>query len=336
MSAFADPAESADPAVAPARSAEVIRGAFSPDELAELQRVSDVRSSLAIAENFAWIAGWMALAAIWPNPLTIGLAILGIGTRQLGFAVLFHDAAHRGLFTNRRANDVLGNWLTAYPVWSEIEPYRRYHLVHHAHTGTERDPDLGLALPFPITRRGLARKFWRDLSGQTGWKQVVATAKRDLGVGKKRTQRTLGLKTGERPDVGWHKLAPFALWNAAILLACWAAGAAWVYLLYPIAFLTTYRLVLRIRAIAEHAMSGPLDDPLQNTRTTLPRWWEKVFLAPFGINYHLEHHLLMSVPWYHVARMHALLEERGYLDGALVARDGYLGVLRLASSKAAS
>ncbi|HKJ25411.1 MAG TPA: fatty acid desaturase family protein, partial [Myxococcota bacterium] len=268
---------------------ELLRDAFSREELARLKRVSNVRSAFAIAANFAFIAGWMALAAIWPNPLTIVLALFGIGARQLGFAVLFHDASHRVLFTSRQWNDALGNWLTAYPVWSEIEPYRRYHLVHHAHTGTERDPDLGLARPFPITRRSLRRKLWRDLSGQTGWKQAVATAKRDLGVGKKRTQRTMGLKAGERPDVGWHKLAPFALWNLAILATCAAAGHAWVYLLYPIAFLTTYRLALRIRAIAEHAMSGPLDDPLQNTRTTLPRFWERVFLAPFGINYHLEH-----------------------------------------------
>ena len=50
------------------------------------------------------------------------------------------------------------------------------------------------------------------------------------------------------------------------------------------------------------------------------------------MNYHLEHHLLMTVPHYHLPRLHALLRERGVLDGACVER-GYWRVLRRAASK---
>ena len=75
-------------------------------------------------------------------------------------------------------------------------------------------------------------------------------------------------------------------------------------------------------------------DPLRNTRTTLARWWERLLLAPNRVNYHLEHHLVMAVPHYHLPRMHRLLRERGVLRDACVAR-GYLDVLRLASSAAA-
>jgi fatty acid desaturase len=73
---------------------------------------------------------------------------------------------------------------------------------------------------------------------------------------------------------------------------------------------------------------------LQNTRTTRARWWERFLIAPNQVNYHLEHHLLMTVPPYNLPRMHRLLEERGVLRDALIS-DGYLGVLREASSKAA-
>jgi fatty acid desaturase len=73
-------------------------------------------------------------------------------------------------------------------------------------------------------------------------------------------------------------------------------------------------------------------DPLRNTRTTLATWWERLLLAPNRVNYHLEHHLLMTVPHYKLPRLHRLLDERGLLDGALVTR-GYRAVLARAASK---
>jgi fatty acid desaturase len=76
-------------------------------------------------------------------------------------------------------------------------------------------------------------------------------------------------------------------------------------------------------------------DPLRNTRTTRARWWERLLIAPNRVNYHLEHHLVMAVPHYHLPRMHRLLRERGVLDAACVS-SSYLAVLRLASSRAAS
>jgi fatty acid desaturase len=52
------------------------------------------------------------------------------------------------------------------------------------------------------------------------------------------------------------------------------------------------------------------------------------------VGFHLEHHLLMTVPHYHLPRMHRLLRERGALDDACVER-GYFRVLRRAASKGA-
>jgi fatty acid desaturase len=276
----------------------------------------------------------MVLVGFAANPLTILIALFVIGGRQLGCAIVMHEAAHRSFLSSRTWNDRLGNWLGAYPVFAEVLPYRNYHLVHHAHTGTPADPDVALTAPFPITRRSFARKAFRDLSGQTGIQQIAATVKRDLGLGSKRTQRNQGLRNGEKPDVGWHKLAPFILSNLAIAAVPTAFGRPELYLLWLVALLTTYRLALRIRSIAEHAMAGPAEDPLRNTRTTLVRWWERLLLAPVFVNYHLEHHLLMTVPHYRLPQLHAILRDRGLLEGALVTQGGYREVLRRATSAA--
>jgi len=63
----------------------------------------------------------------------------------------------------------------------------------------------------------------------------------------------------------------------------------------------------------------------------LARWWERLLVAPNRLNYHLEHHLLMTVPHHNLPRLHRLLRERGALDGACVERS-YLAILRRASS----
>jgi hypothetical protein len=39
---------------------------------------------------------------MWPNLLTILLALFGIGARQLGLAVLMHEAAHRTLLADKK------------------------------------------------------------------------------------------------------------------------------------------------------------------------------------------------------------------------------------------
>jgi fatty acid desaturase len=275
----------------------------------------------------------MALVAWMPNPLTIVVALFVIAARQLGMAVIMHEAAHRTMFRNRRLNDWVGNWLAAYPVWADTEPYRPYHLLHHAKTGTKEDPDLGLAAPFPITPASFRRKLWRDLSGKTGWKQAKAVFKRDLGIAGKRTQRNLGMNEGDRPDVGWHKLVPVAVSNLVLLGILTAFGHPELYLLWVVAWLTTYRFVTRLRSIAEHGMVPDPLHPLRNTRTTVASWWERLLLAPNRVNFHLEHHLMMTVPHYNLPRMHRLLRERDVLRDSCVT-DGYLAVLRLATSRA--
>jgi fatty acid desaturase len=298
--------------------------ALTREEVAALLEQRDVRSWLSLATNWGLVAAAFALVAAMPNPLTVVLALFVIGGRQLGFAILMHEAAHRTLLRDRRWNDWVGNWLCAYPVWGDLRPYRAYHLQHHAKTGTREDPDIGLAAPFPVTRSSLRRKIWRDLSGQTGYKRARATLRRDLGRSKGKVRRLT--------DAGLTSLRGVVITNAVLLGALTLAGHPALYLLWAAAWLTTYSLVMRIRSIAEHAVVPDTSDDLRNTRTTLARVWERVFIAPNRVNYHLEHHLWMTVPHYHLPRLHRLLSERGVLDGACVAQ-GYRSVLRLASSR---
>ncbi len=295
---------------------------LTTDERRDLHRTNALRSWLSFVANWSLVAAAFAMVGWAPGPLTVLIALFVIGARQLGCAILMHEAAHRSLFRSRELNDWAGNWLAAYPVWLDVGPYRTYHLKHHKNTWTELDPDLALATPFPISPRSFARKVWRDLSGQTGWKRAVATYRRDVGRSRGKVKRE---------DSGRQALFGVVVTNSAMLAALAYFGHADLYLLWIAAWLTTFSLVMRIRSIAEHAIIDDPNDPLGNTRTTIASWWERLLLAPNRVNYHLEHHLMMAVPHYNLPRMHRMLGERGVLDHACVAR-GYREVLRRAMS----
>ena len=58
---------------------------------------------------------------------------------------------------------------------------------------------------------------------------------------------------------------------------------------------------------------------------------ERIFVAPYWVNYHLEHHLLMYVPCYRLPLFHRFLQENGFADRLQVSR-GYLAVLNEVTS----
>src|SRR4051812_37541903 len=101
------------------------------DQVKALRRKSDLVGALLVLHAWALIGGSMALFAWWPSPFTFLLGTMVIGTRQLGLAILMHDAAHGLLFADRRLNDWVGSWLCACPVFTSLALYRPYHLQHH-------------------------------------------------------------------------------------------------------------------------------------------------------------------------------------------------------------
>ena len=72
-------------------------------------------------------------------------------------------------------------------------------------------------------------------------------------------------------------------------------------------------------------------DPLRNTRTVTASLLERVFLAPYWVSYHLEHHLFVFVPCWSLRRAHALLLAKGYRARMEVA-PSYVEVIRRVTS----
>src|SRR2546422_4386493 len=276
------------------------RDFLNEDQLIAVRQRVTWKGAALIAHAWALILGSIALVAWWPNPLTFLLAVGIIGSRQLGLAILMHDGAHGCLSADEKVNLTLSQWFCAYPIFAETRAYRRYHLQHHARTQQEDDPDLVLSAPFPITRPSYRRKFWRDISGQTGYAQRKAQFLNALG--------DPSWPLAQRAACFWDKLGPQLLFNVVFLAGLSAAGVWWAYpLLWLVPLLTWMMVITRIRNIAEHAVVPDSDDPLRNTRTTKANPIERALVAPYFVNYHLEHHLLYYVPCYNLPKLHAIL-----------------------------
>ncbi|MFL6791531.1 MAG: fatty acid desaturase family protein [Bradyrhizobium sp.] len=301
------------------------RDFLTEDQLIAVRRRSTWKAVALIVHAWALILGSIALVAWWPNPLTYLLAVGIIGSRQLGLAILMHDGAHGCLSSNEKGNLVLSQWFCAYPIFAETRAYRRYHLQHHARTQQEDDPDLVLSAPFPITKLSYRRKFLRDITGQTAYQQRKAQFLNALGP----AEWPLARRTAHF----WEKLGPQLAVNAVLFAGLAAAGVWWAYPLLWLAPLLTWMMVItRIRNIAEHAVVPDSGDPLRNTRTTRANFLERLFIAPYFVNYHLEHHLLFYVPCYNLPRVHRVLCESRHA-GRMEVQPNYLAVLRLATAK---
>lgn len=316
-----------------------LREVLSRDEIAELTTASDARGLLSVAVSWTMIAAAFALVAWLPHVVTVLVALVVLGGRQLGLAVLMHECSHRALFRTRWLNDHLGRWLCAAPVWQRLEDYRAHHMKHHNFTGTDRDPDLGLVTPFPTSRGSVARKFLRDLTGLSGVKRVLALLAMDLGF-ITYTASTTAKRTdpaewplGRRIASLFRHTGPMLLANGMLFVVLWAVGHPMLFLLWAGAWLTTFSFFVRVRAMAEHACTEVSPDMFANTRTVRASWLARLCFCPHDVSFHLEHHLLMTVPHYKLRRLHRMLSERGALDDCHVV-DGYADVLRLVSAGA--
>jgi fatty acid desaturase len=296
---------------------------FTAEEWSPLAEHSSWKGLLLVAHAWVLIFAAGAMAVVWP--ITLPLAVAIIGARQLGLAILMHDAAHRALHSNPKINDFTGEWLCGEPVGAGLDRYRPYHLTHHKFTQQTEDPDIGLSAPFPITRASLVRKMVRDLTGQTFAKQRTAVLRAKLKA-RKPGQPRLAIWWGEAA-----RLHRFLLINLGLLAVLSAVGLWWTYFaLWLLPMATWYPLVTRLRNIAEHARVPDNDDPLRYARTTKANFFERLFIAPYYVNYHCEHHMFMHLPCYSLPLAHRILAAKG-VTARMEVRDSYPAMLALAA-----
>ena len=299
------------------------RDLLSERQLSQLKERKDFINILSVTSNWLQIAIAMSVFYLFPSLITFLIGVIVVGSRQFALAVLMHEAAHNLLFKDKKVNDFISQWFCAYPIFSDTKPYRPYHLAHHRFTETSQDPDLVLSSPFPITKASFMRKMFRDLTGLTGLRRY--------SIAFSSIFKTEGDTKKEKITLIVKKLRGFVITNMIIFILV-SSILHWsiFFLLWWLPAFTYYSLIVRIRNIAEHAVT-PGGHDLNNTRTTKASWILRYLMVPHHVNYHLEHHLFTRCPWYNLPKAHLMLKENGFSDKMCV-ENSYFSVLKKATS----
>jgi len=276
-------------------------GMAIPELRTDLRRIDNVRNAISVAAVWFWVAliigGAVWLGAWWAYLIAFVL----MGPMYARFAILMHEAAHKLLFTNKRWNDWIGKWVVAYPVFTPVQLYRRVHFAHHKDEFGPDEPDLAFYGPYPCTRRALRRRLFRDAVGISGWKNFVPLVKNT----RTKPFRPIGLSI-------------FAV-QAVVWAAMWAAtGRWWIYpLLWWLPWMTEWRVINRLRSIAEHGGMERSPDRRATTHNVRQSLLARFWIVPYNTGWHLAHHVDMGVPWRNLPAYHAELERSGYITDAI-------------------
>jgi fatty acid desaturase len=277
----------------------------------DLRRISDGRNALtvtgALLQSFgvvvaaAWINTW------WSYLLAFVLMVRG----HVCLNILAHEAAHRLLFTNRRANDGVGRWLLAYPTYQAMLAYRRAHFAHHRDEMGPEEPDLALYSGYPVPRDSWRRKLTRDAVGISGYKNF----------------RSLfhALRRGQTEATQIVVVQAVMLGTSIVFMRPLA------YVVWIVSWATLWKVSNRLRAIAEHGGMIRSQDRRLTThvirQSRLARYW----MVPYNTGWHLAHHVDMGVPWRNLPKLHAELVAAGWVTEA-IEYPSYRAFWRAASS----
>lgn len=260
---------------------------------AELRRLDDLGNTFTVVWAVALSFGVVA-AAGWVNTWwAYVLAFFVMGGSHARLNILGHEAAHRLLFSNRRANDWVGRWVLAYPTYLALMAYRRAHFAHHRDEMGPAEPDAGLYAGYPIPPDSWRRKMLRDATG-------VSASKLFRGV---------FAAARKRRSEAWYIIGL----HAALLAVCVALGRPWMYVVWIASWSTLWRVSNRVRAIAEHGGMIRSKDRRETTHVIHQSLLARTWMVPYNTGWHLAHHVDMGVPWRNLPRLHDELVAAGWI-----------------------
>ncbi|QDO96356.1 hypothetical protein FNB15_03265 [Ferrovibrio terrae] len=240
---------------------------------------------------------WLPVTSVSAILLSAVLFGTALGYCLHYLSLFLHAASHYNLAADRTWNDRLATALFGLWFGYDIQTYRTVHFRHHAHLGTDRDPENSyierLDLPFFLgALSGL--RFLRKLAG-------TPAAKDDAGF------------VPGRPFPGFRL---FSVTVHLLLVLVAALQGEWIFVLawlgcWGIVFplLTDLRLMLEHRPDVTAAATGIQDGsgPWAATSRMFVAGPISATFGGAGFDRHLLHHLEPSIPYERLADFEAFL-----------------------------
>ena len=289
------------------------RSIAKKDILKEVQGLDDHRGRRFLCRYLPTIAPWavtLLVGFMYPSRgIFVVLAVLA-GLTQNALVILMHEGSHWFFHHTKSTNDLLANILVCLPILNTVEGYRHSHLMHHQHVGHPSDPYFRLYDQY-ASKRELLKYLCLDITGITAVRLFY--------------ERYL-TPTEASPKMFGVLLALFVLIQSALFVLLWRlTGTVLGYcFIWVIPLMTIPFAINRIRTIAEHCSRAGIAN-----RSTLVNMVEYCLIAPYGYNFHYEHHLLPTIPYYRLAWVHQRLMDSGHnFDATTLNKTGYLSAFR--------
>lgn len=221
-----------------------------------------VSSYLAISGNLP----------MWVGALTNGIILYATYT-------VVHEGVHDNIVSKKSPLswiNMSAAFMAAIPLWLLIFPHRSSHIVHHRKCNSEDDPDIYARGSFGVV---------------TFWKIPLAILSQFNPVEQYRLCIEHGLPRWQR----YFSYASFVLLVALVGVTVVLGYAYELLVLWFVPFFVGYTVMLVLFTWVPHhphSISGRYHD----TRCSL---WRGGNLLTQGQNYHLIHHMMPWVPWYH-------------------------------------
>jgi fatty acid desaturase len=262
--------------------------------------------ALAFAVAYAALQVSVVLFGVLWLPL-----ICFIGSRANALNVQVHEGSHGLLADDRRVNDLLCNWLAAYPTLYDVDMYAAVHVHHHNYLSEDGDLERQY-YEVPVTRLGLLAALLQDLFWITLVRRVRTIKDALAASGRMTVRRLLGHVIG--------RLVCMALMIGALTAVAGLRTALILYVLcWLVPLFSVFPIFIRVRTIAEHYAPPEDGDRIFVARTTDSSRLEHYFLGA-QMEYHFEHHLFPSIPYPRLRLLHARLREVGFFERSLNAR----------------
>jgi fatty acid desaturase len=292
---------------------------IDPKLVKQLSVLQPWRTVAAIAGDWVVVGLAIAVSQYFQNIAIYILAVIVIGGRQQALGALMHEFAHYRFINNKAISEWVGDVFVAWPIMASVDAYRNNHLAHHRYTNTDQDPDWVVTFG---TRKFTFPQEWQSIVlSLVGYLAIVGSLLDMFEA----IQRLAKLDRSTRT----YKIIRLAYY-AAIAVVLTLTGAWLGFLLYwVVPFLTVFFCVLYIRGVAEHFGSMDYSDELGSTRTVIPFFWENWLISPHRVNYHLEHHIYPSVPFYNLVKLHrAMMANPEYAARAHITHGYSVGLVR--------
>ena len=242
------------------------------------------------------------------NVAIMAFVFIANGILQNAFGILAHDAIHYRVHSNKKTNDWFTRFFITAPITFPLTLGRINHLNHHKYIGTSLDRDRyyhqtkGKETPLKVAQFFMGALF------------MVSFAKIAIKIltPKKVMMKQEGSVKSSNNIHTLYDVMAILLVQCCILYAYTTLTGSWVnyFVLWILPLYTVSVFLNTVRSFCEHAIPIPDDIADQNRMIThTSNFFERVLVAPFGMNYHAEHHLYTAVPYYHLKALYVWLRQ---------------------------